>query len=306
MSEDEVAKWIWDEEDTRVLMQSVIASKGITNRPVVQPDSSGSYVVKEGNRRIVALRRIAEAMGRDKKIDFPKALLEAVECEILPKEMPEKEIDIYLAREHVTGKRDWAALNQASHFFSLYMDHSLSYDSLADLLGISKLTAIRSVNAYKATKEYLRKHPGDKIGIRRYTYFDEFFKRKGIQDACKLDPSLLERFDDWLSNNKLADHRQVRRLPEVLNNPAALVVLEKQNMTEAIKTLESGKPPQLRDPTYALVQNTTETLQKMPRSEIKELRNDKLKLSIIRALKTELESLIEEVEEAPDKVSLSK
>jgi hypothetical protein len=277
-------------------MQSIIASKGLTNRPVVQADSAGSFIVREGNRRIVALRRIKENITQGKSIDFPPELLESVECEILPEEMPKLEIDVYLAREHVTGKRDWAALNQANHFYSLYSEHNMSYDKLADLLGISKPTAIRAVNAYKATKEYLNLNPSDKLGIRRYTYFDEFFKRKAIQDACKIDSSLQGKFYKWLAEGKFSDHRQVRRLPEVIENPKALDVLEKNDMAEAIKTMESGKPPQLRDPTYALVKNTTDTLQNMPRSEIRAIRQDDLKKSILKNLKTELDMLISEIE----------
>jgi hypothetical protein len=51
-------------------MHAIIASKGLTNRPVILPDGTGSYVVKEGNRRIVALRKIRESMAEGKELNF--------------------------------------------------------------------------------------------------------------------------------------------------------------------------------------------------------------------------------------------
>jgi len=298
LDEQKIEEWIWDEEDTRALMRAIIASKGLTNRPVVIPKGRGTYVVKEGNRRIVALRKIKETINKGKltESDFPEDYLNEIECEVLPVDMPEIEVDIYLAREHVTGKREWAALNQASHFYSLYLDHSLPYDKIVDLLEVSKPTVVRAINALKASKEYLGQNPDDALGIRRYTYFDEFFKKKDIREAYKMDPTLLDRFYKWISEDKFRDHRQVRRLPEVLENPKALEALENANMDEAIKVVEAGVPPHMREPSYALIQSTIEVMQSMPRSEIAAIRQDKTKYGLIKTLQSEVEALVEEIE----------
>jgi len=106
----------------------------------------------------------------------------------------------------------------------------------------------------------------------------------------------MNRFTDLVGKNKFRDHRQVRRLPEVLDNAKAMEVLESTDMDAAIKTVESSMPPHLKEPLYSLVQSAIEELRNMPRIEISKIRNDPEKMNLIKDLKKEVESVLAEAE----------
>src|SRR5947209_18107302 len=60
LSDTEIEAKIWDEDDTRQLLREIIASRGLTEPPLIDSNST----VREGNRRLVCLRKLSEKTHR--------------------------------------------------------------------------------------------------------------------------------------------------------------------------------------------------------------------------------------------------
>src|SRR5690242_3913577 len=97
MSDFQIEDYIWQESDTKDLFRAIVASGGLSEKPFITAEG----VVKEGNRRLVCLRKAREA-ARGKKLDgvapdaFDKVTVEVFEEGINPAQM-----DLWLARVHV-------------------------------------------------------------------------------------------------------------------------------------------------------------------------------------------------------------
>jgi hypothetical protein len=59
LSEKEMEDWLYEEEDVRILIKQIIRDRRVQQPIYVREDKDGNYIVKEGNRRTVALRRIS-------------------------------------------------------------------------------------------------------------------------------------------------------------------------------------------------------------------------------------------------------
>src|SRR5437867_10420425 len=84
-SEKDMEKQIWDDQATRDLFHSIVASRGI-NEPVIV---SANGLVREGNRRTVCLRKAHERLSRGDRemVGIPKGAFDAVPCRVLPESM---------------------------------------------------------------------------------------------------------------------------------------------------------------------------------------------------------------------------
>ena len=98
-TEDDVERFLWKEPSTRTLFREIESTQGLSTPLLV--DDQG--VVREGNRRLVCLKRL---IGKIKvgESDVPMYKVDRIPCYILPKGTPEDDIALYLALEHVTGK----------------------------------------------------------------------------------------------------------------------------------------------------------------------------------------------------------
>ncbi len=293
LSDKQLEDEIWKEDDTRNLMKSIQASKGLVEPPLVFKEN-GDYTTKEGNRRLVALRKLKEAVDNGDIEDFPTDYFGRIPVEVIPKKISSVEMDLVLAILHVSGKNEWDALNKASHIYKLHREKGLTYEQISGYLGTSKSTIVRSMDAFEECQKYLQKYKNDPVGIRRFTYFDEFFKKTYLKNKSKLNRSFLEKFGQWLSSGKFKTHRDVRKLPDILDDPDALKSFEKGTIEDSVKTLYS-KFPQLGGSLWESVASTTDELRNMSRSEVQALSSDPIKRQLFNSMLKEAQSIENEV-----------
>jgi len=291
LSDEEIEESIWSEQDTRDLMKSIRTAGGLYERPVISSD----FIVKEGNRRIVCLRKLSKLSHEGKIPEKPLNIFDNVECEILPADAAPIEIDIYLALVHVKAKKPWRRLNQANKINDLYDDLGQSYDAICDRLGMGKRT-IQVLNwAYSATLQYLQKY-GDKADVRDFVYFDQLYKRRELREWIEADSKNLQKFGEWVASGKIEDpSRELKWLPSVLKNEEALEALEKDGLSKAKQVLQRRNPA-LASPTFSTLQKAIDVLNQMPRQEYLALREDGTRLDILKKLRDELEEVIHESE----------
>lgn len=296
LRDEEMHKLIWDEPETRVLQRTILASGGLSERPILTADR----VVKEGNRRIVCLRRLRQMAQSGELEGVSRNMFDTVECEILPRDVSKLDLDVYLARIHVVGKKPWEALNQAAHIYELYHDWDQSYEAIREYLGIGKAEVIKRNKAYEATVVYLKEYPG-RGDIRHFSYFDELFRGTKTRKWAEAYPVNLKKFSVWLAAGKITDSKHVRFLPEVLNDPEAITILDSEGgtMEEAIALLAEKKPA-IQSQVFRAVDAATQLLDGMPLHEYRRLADNEPQINMLRSLHRRLTDIFNDLEVDPE------
>lgn len=299
MTEKDMDEYIWDEEDTKALYNDIKWARGLQN-PLFIARAEQGYVVWEGNRRLVALRRLVGDINGGEIADLAVSNFDPVPCYVFPDGVKPYEKAVYLAREHVSGKREWRKLNQAAHVYELSEVYKYPDGEIATILNVSKPTVGHTIHAFKATMEY-GKHYGDqdKQWLQRYSYFFEVLKRKDLKEWTQQDGNLA------LLMTKIAQPafkraEEVRQLPKVIKDDDALQAFEKGTMEDALEIINK-KDPSIGSPSFKTLKDAIETLKNMPRSEILATVTDEARLRMLKELKVEVDSFLTEVSSAKGK-----
>lgn len=296
LSDEEMEKIIWKESATKEWYTQIKFAEGLSDRPIVQ-SVKDHYVVREGNARIVCLRRLKKAI-LEKEENIPLKKIDPQQCVVLPKVVTEKEIAIYLTRIHVGSKTPWAAFNKAGQIFDLYTIHNLTYDIIAKSCGVGKATAMRMVLTYKALLDYFDKYPDNK-DIKLFSYFYEFYKlerklkKEGMENWPKENVDL---FMGWVHNEQIVYGKQVRVIPKIITDKEAYqVLLNGGTMENAIKVRE------VIDPTvgsilYKRLSKLMETLDGFSYEEMVSTAENPNKLRYLKELRKKIDVLIANIE----------
>jgi len=289
LSDTEIAELIWKEPDTKDLYREINTSRGLMEAPIVNSD----YVVMEGNRRIVCLRKLSEKAHGDDQPGVPADLWDTVECNVLPHETPPKDIALMLGRYHVSGKKAWRALNQAAHVSELHNKHGLSYDDIHEYLSMSKPTIVRMITAFDTTTEYGKKFTTDKEWVGKFSYFYEVYKKPQLVSWLEKNGNK-DKFMDWLGTEKLAHGADVRELPRIIEVPEALTALDSGGFDAAMKVL-SKSDPSVDSKFYGQVKDMTEKLNTLARDELIEAGTDQARIQSLQRLRETVDSVLKDI-----------
>jgi len=296
LTEKEMEDAIWKERDTESLYNQIISAKGLYEKPVINKE----FVVIEGNRRIVCLRRLKALANAGKLPGFSKNYFDIVECEMIPPDATKEQIDLFLAVKHVKGKKEWPTFNRAKMIFNLHNIYGRSYDFLAKHLGMGKITVIRMADVYEQTERYGRRFKDDKEWYHKFTYFDELYKRRDLKEFRSLQKNV-DMFANWVYEGKFSDVRDVRLLAPVLADPDALRTLERGKFSDALKILEK-KNPALKSKTFKQIEKVTELIRSFPRKELLKTVRDPERIKMLEQLRDELNTLLKDIYELEKKV----
>jgi len=289
LSDKEIEKILWEEKDTNELYKQILSAGGIYEEPVLNSE----LVVIEGNRRTVCLRKLKQEANKGMLPGISKNNFDKVKCKILPKNTPPQVVDIFLATIHVKGKKPWNAFNKAKHIFNLYDSGGFSYDDLSKKLGMGKSTVIRAVEVYGATQKYGDKYKSDKEWFRKFTYFDELYKRKDLKEFRKEDKNI-EKFENWIFHKKLDDVREVRQLAKILQDKEAFKEFEKKDFDAAMSII-GLKDPSINSTEYKKIKDTIDVLRNFSRKELSMTVRDDSRLKLLNSLKKEIDSLVKDI-----------
>ncbi len=289
LTDSEIVDIIWKEPDTKDLYREIKASRGLMEAPIVNSD----YVVMEGNRRIVCLRKLSEKAHNGEQPGVAAEYWDTVECNVLPRDTPAKDIALMLGRFHVSGKKDWRALNQAAHISELHNKHGLSYDDIHDYLSMSKPTVIKMIKAFDMTTEYGKQFTTDKEWVSKFSYFYEMYKKPQLAEWLEKNGNS-DRFMDWLGKGKLLRGENVRELPKIIELPEALAALDSNGFEAAVKVLRKSDPA-IDNRFYGRVKDMIERLNDVPREELVEAGTDPVKLGALQKLRDTVDEVLRNV-----------
>lgn len=301
MADEQIEDWIWKEADTKSLVREVKYSQGLTEKPYVRQISDSEYLVVEGNRRTVCLRRIATEIRtrKDKTITMNK--LDPVQCIVLPNNVKDSDIALFLARMHVSGKKDWAALNKGIHVYDLIKKHDYDYDDVAKAISISKNTISQNVKAYDATLLYHKRYPDDDRWLQRFSHFLELYKKRALKEWID-DPHNLETFMSWIYNDKIPMAIHVRKLDKIiLESKDAYKAMQNgatiEDAVDIVKQHEARKSltNAITENVDGQVQGLYDLVHNFPRSKMTEIAKDQDKLKDFEKLHEEFGQLIQDI-----------
>ena len=221
MKEKEMEEWLYAEEDVRVLIKQLLRD-GRVHQPIyVRKDGEGHYIVKEGNRRTVALKKISLDIIQGKIKGFEKGHFDVVPVMIL--NGTEHEINVFLGQMHVSGPKEWKAVNKASVIYTLIEQYGDTLESVAEELGMTKGKVQNYYKAFQATERYGKRFPSDKNYVPKFSYFAELYQSKVLKNWLEEDPANLDYFIDLVRKNKLeATYKGPRKLAKIIALPNPL------------------------------------------------------------------------------------
>ncbi|MGO8904134.1 MAG: hypothetical protein ACLQMH_00755 [Solirubrobacteraceae bacterium] len=281
VTQERLDELLWAKDQVKALSQAIDQNGGVYDELVVQ-QLEGQFVVREGNSRTVATRHVAELHPDDDRFSTVPAM-------VFDEGLTDEDVTVLLADMHVTGKIRWDAYEQAKHVSTLYHVYGKTYDWLATHLRLSKSSITQQLKAYKWTTDYLEANPDPK-NLEKFAFFQEVAKKKDLAERFTDDIQFQQQFMRWLSEGKLTDSKQVRKLDMLLGNPRAMEVLSEQGYPAATGVLIS-EDPALGSDLYDAVKKATAKLTKAPVDEIRDLAHNKQKLLMLRSLRRAIDDL---------------
>ena len=247
LNELEIETYLFEEEDVRLLMKGIISARQLYQPILVVKDADGKYLVKEGNRRTVALRRITKDIANGKHEGFAEDHFDNVPACVLTG--TEKEIDVLLGTIHVSGSKEWKTTNRGYLIYKCIEIHGDDPKQVADEFGMMRSKVMNAFDAFKATEVYGKKYEqkGSKY-VRKFSFFEELYKINVTNEWVAEDVNNLDYFIDIVGMNKMTNHKDVRKFAKILQlteprRAQALDILNTDNINEAWKFYEESEEP---------------------------------------------------------------
>jgi hypothetical protein len=281
ISQERLEELLWEKNPVKALKMSIEQNQGVYE-PIIVQKVDGRLVVREGNSRVVACRRL--------KTIYPDTdAFSTVPAMVFDEELTEDDLAVYLADVHVAGKNKWGGYEQAKHVHDLFHEFGKTYEWMATHLRLSKSRINQDMKAYKWTTDFLAKHPDPK-NLDKFAFFQELARKRELAERYANEPQFQQQFDRWLVEGNLTKAFDVRQLDLILAHPQATKALDEESFQEAAAVLVKEEPS-LGSDLYLAVKKTTEKLKKAPADEIQDLSKNKQKLIMLRELKVALDNL---------------
>lgn len=300
MSDKQIEEFVWRESDTKGTLREIKFSQGLSEKPYVQKISDSEYLVIEGNRRLVCLRHLYDEISSRKEKNIPIEKIDPQQCFVFPENTDDATIAIFLARIHVSGKKDWPSMNKGIHVSDLINKHGYDWDDVKQATGIGRNTISQMLKAFETTKQYQKKYPDDESWLHKYSHFLELYKRRNLKDWFE-DPKHIEKFMHWINNGQIPMAIQVRKLEKIiLEKDAYNAIQNGASVLDAEQLVKNSvKRKKLSDSTSENVDSKLEDFQdfmkNFPRGKMAEISKDEEKLKNMEIAYKEFGRLIKDI-----------
>ena len=284
LTEEQIEEFIFDEEDGRRLYNQ-LRQDGQLFEEIWLVKTGDRYVVKEGNRRVVASRKYLCDVQSGKIKNVDESNFNYLPAKIFRDDLSAKDIDVFLGSVHIVGKKDWSATNKGSHIFKLINQYDETPESVAEQLGMTVGKVKQAYSAYKLTNQFGKKYGGKYI--RMYSYFDEFLSARALIKWTEDDPSRLDWLMEQIHNKKISNHRHIRRLkyivaaePSIQKKCLAIIESKEGNIEQAYDTFKIYSDSN----SWIILEKTCKVLDSFPIQQMKIAKNDTQKMIVIKNL----------------------
>lgn len=174
----------------------------------------GDYLVVEGNRRVAALKHLAQQYD-EKGIDLGR--LDPAFFRYLPVVLYEDADELHhlklMALKHISGNKKWGEWNQAKLLEAMEKEHGCTQDEIVHSIGISKVELRRSLRALSLVEQYRTSDYSDQFSETKFPIFREAVRNQAVKTWLGWDDTSyratnaanLELFFSWLSREPVED-----------------------------------------------------------------------------------------------------
>ena len=279
-SQEELAEMLWNDPEVKDLKRSIQVNGGLIEAITVQADGT----VVEGNCRTVCYWKLKEEFPADE-------IWTHIRARMLPIGIGRDQLEILLGELHIAGKNEWTPFEQASHLYKMHQ-RGFSDQRLAEMYRQSKSSISFKLRAYTLMAEkYLPKYKDPDL-LKKWSYFEEFYKRCKPKAGTPEGIQLEEDFIRWMGENKFSRGEEVRILPQILSDPSAVQIFEKYGFQDAWEHVK-GASPELESNLFKAIAKATKALRHAPLNEIIDVgHGNKAKISKLKELKEALNDFL--------------
>src|SRR5262249_28431382 len=136
---------------------------------------------------------------------------------------------------------------------------------------MSKSKVNQLIRAFGVMKnKFLPKYPGP-TSSRKFSYFEELFKKPQLRDWVLNTTGGEDQFVDWVGKEKIDQGVHVRDLPAILEDPDAVRALTKDGFAAAQRVIEEDNPA-LTSKLFKRMVEMTDSLKKAQLDDIQRVR----------------------------------
>jgi len=268
------------------LNNSIKHAGGATVSIWVYPINKDKYQVIEGNTRLLVHKDLSDGEDGEK--------YKAINCTVLPSTIKESDKDWLRLISHLHGHTDWDRYERAKYLYSLKVNDLYPLAKLEKVTKLSKTEILEDIEAYTIMDKQFRPKYLDNTFIHKFSYFKEFVKNKKLQYTMAEKKLDVADFCDWVGQRKIDRAMDVRKLDNVLKEPAALKIFLKQDLDRALDILKD-LVPERSEKIYIIMADLTEKIGKIEWADIMEIKKKKSnKRKVIEALFSKLKGLLED------------
>jgi hypothetical protein len=142
--------------------------------------------------------------------------------------------------------------------------------TIGQLLSMSEGEVLRDIRAYETITEKLLPRMKGVTGLEKWSFFEEFFKRKGLEEY-RAKPAKVNEFVSLVLTGKLKRGADVRKLEKVLKHKGAMKVLKNQGVDRAMEVVGQVDPA-ADSRTFLQLKKTVKLLKEFPAKDLDRLR----------------------------------
>ena len=283
ISQKMVGLFIRGQASYRELKNSIIHSGGATVPIWVYPIGKDKYKVIEGNTRLKIHKDLRDA-GEQKYNE--------INCIELPVKLEEEVKDYLRLICHLKGHTDWDKYEQAKYLYVLHQQDKYPVTELAKITKLTGPDILQDIEAYKIMNEQFREKYGETEIVHKFSYFKEFVKNKKLRatmNELNLDE---ENFCDWVGLKKIGRAMDVRKLDEILKQPASLDVFLKKDLDRSLEVLKD-LVPEKSEKIFMVMEDLSKRIDKIEFEEIHEIKSpNSKKRKVVERLSKKLKELL--------------
>lgn len=221
---------LFEAQDTKHLKED-IKQNGLFERPFVRRGKDGRFTLFEGNRRAACYMVLHRENPDDEQ-------WHTMPARILPEGVSDQQLAAMLGQFHIAGKLHWNSHERAGHIFDMTERLKMPDDTVKTILHLGKPAIDKAVAAYRMMMEKFITIEGGRYKDQaegKFSYFDEFQKKKQLRDLAKIDSFFTDDFCKWVGEGRIPRAEDVRQLPDILADAVAERAFKQNDAAEAFR-----------------------------------------------------------------------
>lgn len=268
------------------LKENIEINEGIVNPIWVEPKQDGTYLVLEGNTRLLIYRELSEKY-------ITKDVYKKILCRVLPQKISDDQRNFIKLEAHLRGTTPWDAYEKARYLFYLWNQEGYSKEQLAKRTKLTTDEITQFIDAFKdMEQQYLPKYT-DPSEVLKFSFFMEYEKNKKLKREMERNALTLSDFCEWVGERKIPKAQDVRELRHLIENEESRKVFIKDGFEYAQEILGTIKP-EIISPLFQNIEKIIEDLKGLSNYEIVQMQDgdQPMKKQMILDLRKEVNDFV--------------